>query len=92
MTGELLALKTTFHLEISSPLMAEAYASLQEVKLGIFLGFQTVDIVGDSKSVIKNCKSATTDKSVLRAIIRDIYSKKPSSLFKDLEMALLIIW
>lgn len=56
--------------------MVEAHAGLQAVKLGISMGFQSVDILGDSKTVIKKCNSIATDKSALGAIIRDIQRKK----------------
>ncbi|KAK5776504.1 hypothetical protein PVK06_044463 [Gossypium arboreum] len=56
--------------------MAEAHARLQAVKLGISMGFHLVDILGDSKTVIKKCNSIATDKSVIGAIIRDIQRKK----------------
>lgn len=32
--------------------------------------------MGDSKTVIKKCKEKSTDKSIIRAIIRDIQQKK----------------
>ncbi|KAA3462272.1 RNA-directed DNA polymerase [Gossypium australe] len=67
--GEFLASKTVLHSTISSPFMAEAHAGLQAVKLGISMGFQSVNIIGDSNTVIKKCNSAATDKSVIEAII-----------------------
>ncbi|KAA3474747.1 reverse transcriptase [Gossypium australe] len=71
-----LSLKTVIHSAISSPFTAEAQAGLQATKLGISMGFQTVTIIGDSKSVIKKCNSAEADKSVLGAIINDIQRYK----------------
>ncbi|KAA3468685.1 glycine, alanine and asparagine-rich protein-like [Gossypium australe] len=68
--------KSVLHSAISSPFMAEAQAGLQAVKLGISMGFQTVTIIGDSKSVIKKCKSTEIDKSVIGAIISDIQRQK----------------
>ncbi|KAK5793691.1 hypothetical protein PVK06_034844 [Gossypium arboreum] len=73
---EFLASKIVLHSAIPSPIMAEAYARLQAVKLGISLGFQSIVIIGDSKTVIKKYNSTATDKSVLRAVIRDIQRKK----------------
>lgn len=73
--------------------MTEAHAGLQAVKLGISMGFNSVDIIGDSRIVIKKCKSTMLDKSIIGEIIRDIQSRKKnifkksiSSLFKDQEM------
>lgn len=74
--GEFLALKTVIHSTISSPFMAEEHAKLQVVKLEISLGFQSIDILGDSRTVIKKSNSTATDKSILGAIIRYIQNKK----------------
>ena len=73
---EFLALKSVLHSAISSPFMAEAYAGLQAVKLGISLGSQSITIIGDSKTVIKKCNSTATDKSVIGAVIQYIQRKK----------------
>ncbi|MFQ6622848.1 hypothetical protein Gotur_003164 [Gossypium turneri] len=51
--------------------MAEAHAGLQAVKLGISMGFNSVDIIGDSRIIIKKCNSTTSDKSVIGEIIRE---------------------
>ncbi|MBA0638750.1 hypothetical protein Godav_025627, partial [Gossypium davidsonii] len=74
--GEILASKAVIHSHIVTPFTAEAYAGLQAVKLGIFMGLNKIEVVGDSKTVIKKCQSTDTDKSVIGAIIRDIQSQK----------------
>ncbi|KAA3465120.1 reverse transcriptase [Gossypium australe] len=67
-TGELLVSKAVIHSAISSPFMAEAHACLKAVELGISMGFQTIAIKGDSKTVIRKCNTKDVDKSVLGAI------------------------
>ncbi|XP_012480708.1 uncharacterized protein LOC105795555 [Gossypium raimondii] len=74
--GEILASMTVLHTAMLSPFMSEAHAGLQAVKLGISMGFNSIEIVGDSRMVIQKCKSTASDKSVIGAIIRDIQSKK----------------
>ncbi|KAK5826301.1 hypothetical protein PVK06_021218 [Gossypium arboreum] len=64
------------HFDIATPLTAEVHVGLQAVKLGIFIGFNKMEVVGDSRTVIKKCQSTDIDKSVIGAIIRDIQSKK----------------
>lgn len=64
------------HSEIATPFTAEVYAILQAIKLGISMGLNKIEVVGDSKTIIKKCQSIDTDKSVIGAIIRDIQSKK----------------
>ncbi|MBA0636790.1 hypothetical protein Godav_029401 [Gossypium davidsonii] len=64
------------HSNIEDPFTAEAYAGLQAVKLGISLGINILEVMGDSKTVIKKCQSSSIDRSVIGAIIRDIQSKK----------------
>ncbi|PPD73369.1 hypothetical protein GOBAR_DD29705 [Gossypium barbadense] len=51
--GEILASKTVLHTAMSSPFMSEAHAGLQAVKLGISMGFNSIEIVGDSGMVIQ---------------------------------------
>ncbi|KAA3479888.1 reverse transcriptase [Gossypium australe] len=80
---EILASKAVIHSEIATPFTAEAYVGLQVVKLGIFMGLNKVEVVGDSKTIIKKCRSTDTDKSVIRAIIRDIQSQK--DIFQEIE-------
>ncbi|XP_040960280.1 uncharacterized protein [Gossypium hirsutum] len=80
--GELRALKTTLHSNISSPFLAEAYACLQAVKLGLAMGLRSVTIMGDSKTVIKKCQAKGMDKSIIGAVIRDI--QKHSSRFQEI--------
>lgn len=52
--NEYLALKSILHNNIASPFAAEAYAGLEAVKL-IEMGFQEIQILGDSLTVIKKC-------------------------------------
>ncbi|KAA3472069.1 reverse transcriptase [Gossypium australe] len=83
--SEWIASKSTIHTEIASPFIAEAHAGLQAVKLGISLGFQTISILGDSKTTINKCNSTGRDKSVMGAVIKDIQNHKRSfreSLFR----------
>lgn len=40
------------------------------------MGLNKMEVVEDSKTVIKKCQSTDTNKSVIGAIIRDIQSKK----------------
>ncbi|MBA0768115.1 hypothetical protein Gotri_016946 [Gossypium trilobum] len=81
--GEIRVLKTTLHSNVSSPFLAEAFACLQEIKLGISLGLRSVTITGDSKTVIKKCQSAEMDKSIIGAVIK--YIKSHSSLFQEID-------
>ncbi|KAA3461497.1 glycine, alanine and asparagine-rich protein-like [Gossypium australe] len=74
--GEILASKTIIHFDITIPFTAEAHEGLQAVKLGIFMGLNKLEVVGDSKIVIKKYQSTDIDKSTIGAIIRDIQSKK----------------
>ncbi|KAK5838171.1 hypothetical protein PVK06_006898 [Gossypium arboreum] len=81
--GEILASQAVIHSEIATPFIAEAYVGLQAVKLGIFMGLNKIEIVGDSKTVIKKCQNTGIDKSVIGAIIRDIQSRKDR--FQEIE-------
>ncbi|KAK5812129.1 hypothetical protein PVK06_027540 [Gossypium arboreum] len=74
--GRILASKTTIHSEIANPFVAEAHARLQAVKLGLLMGLNKLEIVGDSKTVIKKYQNTEIDKSSIGAIIRDIQHKK----------------
>ncbi|KAH1063497.1 hypothetical protein J1N35_028484 [Gossypium stocksii] len=73
---ELLATKSIIHSNIASPFTAEAHAGLDAVKLGIEMGFQEVQILGNSRTVNKKSQSSTRDYSVIGAVISDIQSKK----------------
>lgn len=55
-TGELLVLKTMINGNVTSLFVAEAYAGLQAVQLGISLKLPLVTVMGDSRTVIKKCK------------------------------------
>ncbi|KAK5834224.1 hypothetical protein PVK06_018099 [Gossypium arboreum] len=81
--NEYLASKLFLHTNIASPFAAEAYAGLEAVKLGIEIGFQEIQILRDSLTVMKKCQSTTTDYSIIGAIIRDIQAKK--SCFQKIE-------
>ncbi|MBA0627980.1 hypothetical protein Godav_022769 [Gossypium davidsonii] len=74
--GEILASQAVHHSNIENPFIAKAYAGLQAVKLGISLGINILEVMGDSKTVIKKCQSSIIDRSVIGAIIRDIQSTK----------------
>ncbi|KAA3477724.1 glycine, alanine and asparagine-rich protein-like [Gossypium australe] len=50
MRGEILASKSILHSNV-----AEAYAGLQAVRLGISLGLNACEIFGDSRTIIKKC-------------------------------------
>lgn len=74
--GGILVSKTVIHSDISSPFVVEADAGLQEIQLGITMGFNSLQIIGDSRTVIKKCQSKDPDKSIIGALIRGIQSKK----------------
>ncbi|MBA0819240.1 hypothetical protein Gohar_021731 [Gossypium harknessii] len=73
---EITVSKSTLHSNVSSPFVAEALACLEATRLGIRLGFNSVTIMGDSKTIIKKCKAGVRDKSVLSAIMVDIQNNK----------------
>ncbi|KAK8711269.1 hypothetical protein V6N13_146555 [Hibiscus sabdariffa] len=64
------------HMRVADTFTAEAMACEQAVTFAIELGFCSVQVEGDSLSVIKKLVSAAPDKSILSPIIRDISSKK----------------
>ncbi|KAG8496387.1 hypothetical protein CXB51_007614 [Gossypium anomalum] len=80
--GNILASKSVLHSDVESPFAAEAHAGFQATKLGIDMGLQVLEIVGDSRSVIIKCQSTEQDRSMIGAIIRDIQSTK--NHFQDL--------
>ncbi|MBA0844635.1 hypothetical protein Goarm_022152 [Gossypium armourianum] len=80
--GEMRVLKTALHSNVSSPFLAEAFACLQAVKLGISLGLRSATIRRYSKTVIKKCQSAERDKPIIGAVINDI--KSHSLLFHEI--------
>ncbi|MBA0547808.1 hypothetical protein Golob_018950, partial [Gossypium lobatum] len=61
--GEILATQAVIHSNIANPFTTEAYAGLQAIKLGIRLGVNKIEVMGDSKTIIKKCQSSSTDKS-----------------------------
>ncbi|MBA0604931.1 hypothetical protein Godav_017557 [Gossypium davidsonii] len=74
--GEIAVSKSTLHSNVSSPFVAEALACLEATKLGISMGFNSVTIIGDSKTIINMCNTKARDKSVLGAIMVDIQNNK----------------
>ncbi|MFQ6641490.1 hypothetical protein Gotur_015953, partial [Gossypium turneri] len=74
--GEIAVSKSTLHSNVSSPFVAEALACFEATRLGIRLGFNSVTIMGDSKTIINKCKAGVRDKSVLSAIMVDIQNNK----------------
>ncbi|MBA0847931.1 hypothetical protein Goshw_025767 [Gossypium schwendimanii] len=76
--GEILASKSVIHTNIATPFTTEAQAGLQALKLGRSMGFKDLQIIGDSKTIIKKCQSSEQDRSVIRAIIKDIQEIKTS--------------
>ncbi|MBA0726354.1 hypothetical protein Golax_002187, partial [Gossypium laxum] len=68
--------KSILHENVASPFAKEAYAGYQATRLGIQLGYHTLDIIGDSKTVITKCQSENRDRSEIGAIISDIQSLK----------------
>ncbi|XP_040957923.1 uncharacterized protein [Gossypium hirsutum] len=83
--GVLLATQAVTHSNVANPFTVEAYAGLHAIKLGIRLGVNRIDIMGDSRTIIKKCKSKNTDKSVIGAIIRDIQTHCNS--FQEIEFS-----
>lgn len=55
--GKILASKIVIHSAISSPFAAEAHAGLQVVQLRISMGFNSLEIMGDSRTVIRDIQS-----------------------------------
>ncbi|KAK5826118.1 hypothetical protein PVK06_021028 [Gossypium arboreum] len=67
-----LASKTVIHNNVPYPFATEALVGLEAIKLGISLGFQEIQIKGDSRTVIRKCQTTVKDRSAIGAIIRDI--------------------
>ncbi|MBA0628755.1 hypothetical protein Godav_023415 [Gossypium davidsonii] len=63
--GEIAISKSILHSKVSSPFVAEALACLEATRLGISMGFNSVTIMGDSKTIINKCKIGVRDKSIL---------------------------
>ncbi|KAK8483503.1 hypothetical protein V6N13_035159 [Hibiscus sabdariffa] len=70
--GLIMAACYSHHSGVADAFIAEAFACEKAVSLAIDLGFQSVQIEGDSLSIIKKLQSATLDKSVISPIINDI--------------------
>ncbi|KAK8993767.1 hypothetical protein V6N11_007987 [Hibiscus sabdariffa] len=64
------------YMNVADTFMAKVMACEQAVTFAIELGFRSVQMEGDSLSVIKKLISATSDKSILSPIIKDISSKR----------------
>ncbi|MBA0815941.1 hypothetical protein Gohar_000657, partial [Gossypium harknessii] len=74
--GRIIEAKSILHDNVASPFAAEAHAGFQATRLGIQLGYHIIDIIGDSRTVIKKCQSGSRDRSEIGAIISDIQSLK----------------
>ncbi|MBA0785651.1 hypothetical protein Gotri_000018 [Gossypium trilobum] len=74
--GRIVVAKSILHENVASPFAAEAYAGYQAIMLGIQLGYHTLDILGDSKTVTIKCQSENRDRSEIGAIISDIQGLK----------------
>ncbi|MBA0826539.1 hypothetical protein Goarm_011377 [Gossypium armourianum] len=74
--GEILASKSVIHTNIATPFATEAHAGLQALKLRISMGFNALQIIGDSRTVITKCQSSEYDRSTIGAIIRGIQNTK----------------
>ncbi|MFQ6668606.1 hypothetical protein Gotur_034179, partial [Gossypium turneri] len=74
--GEILASKSVIHTNIATPFAAKAHAGLQALELGKSIGFKDLQIIGDSKMIIKKCQSSEQDRSIIGAIIKDIQEIK----------------
>ncbi|KAH1091606.1 hypothetical protein J1N35_018863 [Gossypium stocksii] len=74
--GGILASKAVIHTDIAIPFAAEAHVGLEAIKLGIVLSLNRLEIMGDSKTVIKKCQSIDIDKLAIEALIIDIQSNK----------------
>ncbi|MBA0549077.1 hypothetical protein Golob_020136, partial [Gossypium lobatum] len=61
--GEILASKSVIHTSIATPFAAEAHAGLQALKLGISMGFNDLQIIGDSRTIRKYMGSFGCSKS-----------------------------
>ncbi|MBA0635363.1 hypothetical protein Godav_025916 [Gossypium davidsonii] len=46
------------------------------MQLGISMGFSILEIMGDSRTVIKKSQTTDFDRSIIGALTRDIHSKK----------------
>ncbi|MBA0844647.1 hypothetical protein Goarm_022309 [Gossypium armourianum] len=74
--GEIAVSNSTLHSNVFSPFVAEALACLEATRLGISMGYNSVTIMGDSKTIINKCKTRVRDKLVLGAIMVDIQNNK----------------
>ncbi|KAK8551365.1 hypothetical protein V6N12_040009 [Hibiscus sabdariffa] len=70
--GFILAACTCPHRGIADAFIAEAVACEKAVSFALDLGFRSVQIEGDSLSVIKKINSTAMDKSIISPIIGDI--------------------
>ncbi|KAK8673098.1 hypothetical protein V6N13_111454 [Hibiscus sabdariffa] len=70
--GLILAACYSHHSGVADAFIAEAFACEKAVSLAIDLGFRSVQVEGDSLTIIKKLQSASVDKSVISPIINDI--------------------
>ncbi|KAK9008774.1 hypothetical protein V6N11_080252 [Hibiscus sabdariffa] len=70
--GFILAACTCPHLGIADAFIAKAVACEKAVSFALDLGFRSVQIEGDSLSVIKKLNSTVADKSIISPILGDI--------------------
>lgn len=80
--GKILVSQSALHREVGSLFFTEALASLQAIRLGVRMGFSSVIVEGDSRSVIQKCNFEGFDRSKIWAIIYDI--KKSKRLFQNI--------
>ncbi|MBA0756100.1 hypothetical protein Gogos_005461 [Gossypium gossypioides] len=78
--GEIMATKSVIHNNIATPFAAEAHAGLKALELGRSMGFTDLQILGDSKTIIRKCQSSEQDRSIIGAIINDIQEIKTRSI------------
>lgn len=64
------------HHNVPFPFAVEVHASLQAIKSGTSMGYQTTEIEGDSRTMIKKYISKDLEKSEIETIIRDIQKRK----------------
>ncbi|KAA3476012.1 Ribonuclease H-like superfamily protein [Gossypium australe] len=70
-TGGIVKTLNISNSNVPTPFATEAFAGYHVVKLRRSMGFYTVRIKGDSRTVITKCQTNKEDKSVISAIIKD---------------------
>lgn len=66
---------TYLHLHVADPFVTEAKACEKAVNFAKDLGFLSVQVEGDSLTIIKKLKSAKVDRSILGAIVSNIQAQ-----------------